>query len=426
MKKHFFKLTGNKSETGVITLITRSLIERIFSAANIERWNDHPRPVQFTEMAKQAHKFVIAYTIAKYEEDRSGTHIDWISLIEGGIFEFLHRVVVTDIKPPVFHKLMNHEEQRKKLNQWVLEKHLMEDFNLLPEDITDRFSRYFSEREETIEKKILKASHYLATKWEFDFIYDWSRNLYGIERTKNEINGQIEEHKDLRAVREMLRGMNMSDKDKGIYGFIALVGQLRFQKRWAQTPRIPQTTVLGHLLFVAILSYLISMELHGCPRRKYNNFFGGLFHDLPEVLTRDIISPVKKSVEGLDELIKSYERSSMEESIFPLVPDSWHQELRYFTESEFEDKIRRNSKDSFEIVSDTSMQNSYNSDVWDPMDGKVIEACDKLAAFIEASQSISFGIHSKGLEDGMTGIYSRYNKQQISGYPMGLLFDYFK
>jgi putative hydrolase of HD superfamily len=224
----------------------------------------------------------------------------------------------------------------------------------------------------------------------------------------------------------MLRGMNMSNRDKGIYGFIALVGQLRFQKRWAQTPRIPQTTVLGHLLFVAILSYLISMELHGCPRRKYNNFFGGLFHDLPEVLTRDIISPVKKSVEGLDELIKSYERSSMEESIFPLVPDSWHQELRYFTESEFEDKIRRNSKDSFEIVSDTSMQNSYNSDVWDPMDGKIIEACDKLAAFIEASQSIRFGIHSKGLEDGMTGIYSRYNKQQISGYPMGLLFDYFK
>ena len=83
-------------------MITRPLIERIFSAASIERWNDHPRPIQFSEMAKQAHKFIIAYVIAKYEEKENNTKIDWIMLIEGGIFEFLHRVVVTDIKPPVF------------------------------------------------------------------------------------------------------------------------------------------------------------------------------------------------------------------------------------------------------------------------------------------------------------------------------------
>ena len=36
-------------------------------------------------------------------------------------------------------------------------------------------------------------------------------------------------------------------------------------------------------------------------------FLCGLFHDLPEVLTRDIISPVKRSVPGLDELIKKIE-----------------------------------------------------------------------------------------------------------------------
>ncbi|MGZ7169402.1 MAG: HD domain-containing protein [Halobacteriota archaeon] len=31
-----------------------------------------------------------------------------------------------------------------------------------------------------------------------------------------------------------------------------------------------------------------------CYRRRFHNFFGGLFHDLPEALTRDIISPVKR------------------------------------------------------------------------------------------------------------------------------------
>jgi putative hydrolases of HD superfamily len=85
---------------------------------------------------------------------------------------------------------------------------------------------------------------------------------------------------------------------KKTYNFIDMVGQLRFQKRWAHSPRVPETSVLGHMLIVAILSYLISLERRACPQRASNNYFAGLFHDLPEVLTRDIISPIKRSVEG--------------------------------------------------------------------------------------------------------------------------------
>lgn len=407
-------------------MITRSLIERIFSAASIERWNDHPRPIQFSEMAKQAHKFIIAYVIAKYEEQEHNTSIDWIMLIEGGIFEFLHRVVVTDIKPPVFHKLMEKKEQRDKLNEWVLEKHLKKDLSSVSGDICSRFYNYFSIEGDVMEKKILRAAHYLATKWEFDFIYDWSKNLYGIETTKKEINSQINEHRDLKAVEEMLVSRELPDSEKGMYGFIAMVGQLRFQKRWAQTPRIPQTSVLGHLLFVAVLSYFISIDIGACKRRRYNNFYGGLFHDLPEVLTRDIISPVKKSVEGLDELIKLYEKESVEKQIFPLIPSEWHNELRYFTEDEFANKISIEGKGIRSEIPEDDISRLYNEDRWNPIDGEIIEACDKLAAFIEASTSIHLGINSPALEEGRRGLYKRYEKSNLCGFPMGQLFDFFK
>ena len=53
--------------------------------------------VDLVELDKQAHKFIIAYFIAKLEDDINFTH-----LIEAGIFEFLRRVVVTDIRPDVF------------------------------------------------------------------------------------------------------------------------------------------------------------------------------------------------------------------------------------------------------------------------------------------------------------------------------------
>ena len=41
-------------------MITRPLLEQIFEAASIERWNDHPHPAVFTELGKQAHKMVAA------------------------------------------------------------------------------------------------------------------------------------------------------------------------------------------------------------------------------------------------------------------------------------------------------------------------------------------------------------------------------
>ncbi|EKO4767006.1 hydrolase, partial [Campylobacter coli] len=50
-------------------MINIKLIEHIFKAASISRWNDYPRMANLVELDKQAHKFIIAYFIAKMEKD---------------------------------------------------------------------------------------------------------------------------------------------------------------------------------------------------------------------------------------------------------------------------------------------------------------------------------------------------------------------
>ncbi len=400
-------------------MISRSLIELIFSSSSIERWNDHPRPVQFTEMAKQAHKFIIAYVIGRHEEDQ-GIQVNWQNLIEGSIFEFLHRVVVTDIKPPIFHRLMSDGAQRNQLNRWVMGK-LRPLLDPLPGGLSAKCETYFSSDEAcSREKRYLKAAHYLATKWEFDFIYLWSSPIYRIERTKEEIYRQVMDHKDIKAVSEILSDENATGSN-GLADFISLVGQLRFQKRWAQTPRIPQTSVLGHLLLVAILSWLLLCELGGSDRRRYNAFYGGLFHDLPEVLTRDIVSPVKRSVEGLDQMIKDLEMEAISQEVLPLIPTSWHEEILSFVKDEFENRVR--SSEGVSIIGEPNQEDLNRGDV---IDGKIVEACDKLAAFIEASESIRIGIKSAELFDGKRNIYEKYSNKTVNGYPVGILFDYFR
>lgn len=396
-------------------MISKQLLEMIFDAASMQRWNDHIRPHKgFTELDKQAHKMIFAYVIAKFEESDRGTEINWRGVIEGGLFEFFHRIRLTDLKPVIYHKVM--AQKSRELNEWVLAG-LSDSMKDLGDCFYDKFQRYLFEPEYLpLEKRILKAAHYLATNWEFEIIYRLNSNLYGIEETRANIGNQIEEHFDLVGVQKIWLG-------KKTHNFLDLIGQLRFQQRWAQSQRVPETSVMGHMLVVAVLSYLCSVELGSCDRRVYNDFYGGLFHDLPEVLTRDIISPVKDSVAGLDEIIKDIEAQQVEERILPLLPAAWHKEIRYFIEDEFTSKIMKEGQPVH--CSSAEISDRYNTDEFSPIDGEMVRVCDKLAAFIEASLSISYGIRSPHLEKGKTSIYNSHGSARIVDFDFRPLFDYF-
>ena len=375
-------------------MINDDLIIKFYDCATIQRWNDHVRPVEFTELDKQAHKMIIAYVLAKFEETYSSNKINWIKLIEGGIFELLQRAVLTDIKSPVFHQMM--KRNKEDIDQFVIDKITADCFNKNKKSaFIKNLADYFYDREYAKrEKRILKAAHYLASNWEFKIIYNVAPFIYGVEATKNLIEQEIEDHYDLVGVQRIMLG-------KKSYGFIDLCGQLRFQSRWAQSPRIPRTSVLGHMMVVASIAYLCSVEIQACPKRIFNNFFSGLFHDLPEVLTRDIISPVKKSVVGLEKWLTSYEKRQIDEKLLPLLPQEWYHEMKYFMIDGFSNKIK-------DKIIDKPIPPKYNHDSYSPLDGVLIKGCDDLAAFIEVVISMNHGVKSHHLEEGFNGLMEKY------------------
>ncbi len=386
-------------------MITPRLIELLFSAASIQRWNDYPRMVDLVELDKQAHKFIIAYFLAKIENDSS---IRMSALIEAGIFEFLRRVVVTDMRPDVFRKIL--QKKRKELHEWVISQ--------LHEELAPIEEGAFLERFETFlrddayyekERFILKAASYLSTRWEFSIIYQTSQFLNDIEAVKSAVDDELEDYYELIGVRKITLNKKLSR-------FIDLSGRLRFQKRWAQTPRIPETSVLGHMLIVAIFSYFYSRRIGACEKRLENNFFCALFHDLPEALTKDIITPVKYSVSGLDDLISAYEIEKIQNDILPLIPSQIQQEFSYLLgiyddvhKDEFLNKI---FTDKIEIVSSLEQ---YNEDRFNPIDGEALKAFDRLAAFIEATISIYHGVKSNELTKGKREIKEKIRQKGAIG-----------
>jgi len=383
-------------------MINPRIVDYIFSSASIQRWNDYPRMVDLVELDKQAHKFIIAFFIAKLEDDINFTH-----LIEAGIFEFLRRVVVTDIRPDVFRKAL--QKKGNEINHWVIGK-LEDSLQDIDKGLfLQKFKEYLAD--ENMYKKerfVLKAASYLATKWEFGIVYQTSQFLNDIEEVKKEVDAEIEDYYELIGVRKIALNQKLAK-------IVDLSGRLRFQKRWAQTPRIPETSVLGHMLTVAIFGYFYSLKINACDKRIQNNFFVALFHDLPEALTRDIISPVKYSVDELADIIAEYEVSQIEDKIMPYVPMNLKKEFSYILgldknniKDEFENKIIQD-----ETITTVADMSQYNLDKYNPIDGKALKQCDKLSAFIEASLSISHGIKSKELISGKKQIMA--SLQEVQG-----------
>lgn len=372
------------------------LIRLLFNTASIERWNDLPRPFKFVELDKQAHKMIISYILAHYEEN-----VDYLKLINLSIAGILYRAVLTDLKSPVYYYLR--KQKGKELDEFVVNN--LKD--LVDEDMLEYLKTY--NNTECIERRIISAASYIASKWEFDFIYKFAKGTYGIEEIRKNLENELEDYYDLEGVR-------IVSLQKKSFDFITLCGNLRFQKRWANTPRVPETSVLGHMFFVAIIAFLLTKKYGGNDKKIYYNFFTGLFHDLPESLTRDIIAPVKQGVAGLDEILKEYENMLIEQKIIPLAPKPIRNELKMLITEEFANKILE--KDWYRKTDDLDeLKNSVG------IDGKLIKVADHFSAFVEAYMSIMHGIKSPELTKAVDYLIKKYENFEIYGIKTSKYFN---
>ena len=208
------------------------------------------------------------------------------------------------------------------------------------------------------------------------------------------------------------------------YDFIMKIEQLRFQTRWNQTPRVPKTSVLGHCFFVAVITLLLCRQSGQkmCEKRLINNYFSALFHDLPEAVTRDIISPVKQATDELPSIVKRIEDEIVNKELVPLMEPYFSDELMYFTSDEFSNRIK-DKKGNAEVVSWEDLNGKYNQDDFSPVDGRTVRIADHLSALLEADSSIKHGITSNHLEYGRNSMISHYKPgETINGIDVGKLF----
>lgn len=389
-------------------MVEKELILKIFEGFSIQRWNDLVRPFELVEMDKASEKMITAYIIGKHEESQ-GHKIDWEWMIYASLFDLLKKITLCDIKSPVQQMIRaKYPDEYKKLNDWVLSKYKSVIFD---SDLFSRFSDYLlsdadlSRSDFSLTERVLEAAHKFSSLRELEMISPVNEKIR-TTTIHDELTAQVQKYSDLRGVERLL------SRERDFY-FIMKIEQLRFQTRWNQTPRIPQTSVLGHCFFVAVVTLLLfrSTGKKACQKRLFNDFFSALFHDLPESVTRDIISPVKQATNELPGIVKKIEDEIVHSELVPLMDDSYVDEILYFTNDEFQNRILVTELDgqkSAQSVTWEELNDNYNSDVHSPIDGKLVRLADHLSAFIEADSSIKYGITSKQLTSGRDNILKAY------------------
>lgn len=402
-------------------MLTQKFALKIFEGFSIQRWTDLIRPFDIVEMDKAGEKMVLAYIIGKCEEQK-GVFVDWIWMIYASLFDILKKIALCDIKAPIQQILKkDYASEYLRLNEWILNQYkpLIDDSALF-----SQFTIYEGQRAGTFDipeksraaERILSAANKFATMRELQML-SVVNEPERLEKINKELLADLQGYLDL-------TGLQLLMTRQKSYDFIMKIEQLRFQTRWNQTPRVPKTSVLGHCFFVAVITLLLCRQSGQkmCEKRLINNYFSALFHDLPEAVTRDIISPVKQATDELPSIVKRIEDEIVNKELVPLMEPYFSDELMYFTSDEFSNRIK-DRKGNAEVVSWEDLNGKYNQDDFSPVDGRTVRIADHLSALLEADSSIKHGITSNHLEYGRNSMISHYKPgETINGIDVGKLF----
>ena len=124
-----------------------------------------------------------------------------------------------------------------------------------------------------------------------------------------------------------------------INNYIDQVKRLKFSYRWNRLNRLYKISVLSHLYVVFWIGYFLWRFENLSDNDFLELLLRCIFHDIPEALTGDIVSPTKKAVKWLEELINNIEEDLVKNKLLVNFEDNLAKKLAVYMLSPFEGKL---------------------------------------------------------------------------------------
>ena len=278
----------------------------LFELLCLRRWSEVTvTNGKFTEQSKQALNCMITYFWA-HELEHTGVPIDYTKFPKLALFRGFTKTLQCDVSEQnleIIFKLGNVSKASFTEMIW----------SEIQDNCSPEFFQHLQVDSDCLEARIYRAATKVSTLLELKEI----RGLIAeqdYQLKEKQLQEVLKEFSDLPCYEQI-----MSAPYQEIFRNFS---KLRNRIRWAKHPNIVQCSVLGHMYDVAIMAYLMSLEVNPEDEELATRyFFMGIFHDFPEAWTGDMPSPIKDSIPGLRKATEEFENLVLEQNVYCHLPD---------------------------------------------------------------------------------------------------------
>ncbi|MDD3600141.1 MAG: YfbR-like 5'-deoxynucleotidase [Defluviitoga tunisiensis] len=305
------------------------------------RWNNTPAIIRFTESDNIYNTLLLSLFIFS-DEDKTKV----VNILHNKIYEAIPKIILSDISLETKNQI---EKKGKDIWEKTIDQTYKELENTLDINLSEKLLVKYEFDEET--QNIIRLINLLASKKEALINERVFPEYYEEPRLKNEKKIQKINVKDKEMIEELADEL------------LKISCRLVTMIRWNKNHRNIKSSVSSHSFLVFLIAYILALSVNLDKNEIYEIMACAILHDLPEAFTGDVISPTKRKVEGLEEIISEIEKEFVQE---------WYNSKLILREKtlKFEKYIYYPFKDNY---------------------GKFVRTADLLAALIECYLEISTG-----------------------------------
>ncbi|NUJ98078.1 HD domain-containing protein [Candidatus Gracilibacteria bacterium] len=344
---------------------------------SIKRWNNFPRIEYISHLDNVGFVIHIALFLAQIEEKEKNVSIDKEFIIKRILFHSLIVLVLSDINAGTkdYIKTIN-PLIFSKVEKKALEKILELEGN---ESIKNDILSTLKEKEKILEVEIIEAARKYSGLLECSVNHKIFSEVY--EVPMNQINASLEK------IKKKVKSLDILLKNENYKKYLFNIKRLSHITRWNGKVKFLPISVMSHLVIVCFISYVIAhIEAdNNNPLSSLDLMLRGLYHDIPEAITGDIIAPTKRSVKGFSEILEEVEKNMLDDYLFSYIEKDYKKFIAPYLFHPFEGEI-----------------------------GKIVKYADILSALFEAKIEILSG-NIREFEDISVHMHKKLVSTKLAG-----------
>lgn len=284
----------------------------------MKRWNNFPRIEDVSHLDNVWFVIHVALFLA-YLEEKEWNKVDRAFLIKRIIFNSFSWLILSDINSWTRDYIMEIDDEvfnsiENKAYEYILSQEAPE---FIKNDIKETLNNTWN----ILELSIIEASKKYAWYMECKINEKVFSDMYDVPLTQITIN--------LEEKRKTLKSLDILLNNDNYKKYLTHIRRLSHSMRWNQQKRIFPISVMSHLVLITFISYII-WEIENDAWTNYNIeelLLRSIYHDIPEAITWDIITPTKKAVPRFEEVLEQAEIKMMDDYIFSYVDPEYKQQV---------------------------------------------------------------------------------------------------